>query len=136
MKNTRDLIEIFGYQPTDTSKNVRMLWQLGACPFINKACTKINHDQSITYGTCSVTSPYGNIIICPNRMYVNNYQIIKNVANDAFGELPVCFLMNLFQGEWSLKLALLHLVRTLERKFRLGNHYQWIGYWQKLITVI
>lgn len=88
MKKKKDLVEIFGYAPDDLSKVARSLWNIGGCPFVNKGCTKINHDQTITYGTCSVTSPYGDIIICPNRLYAENYGALKQVANDAFGDIP------------------------------------------------
>ena len=43
----RDLIEIFGYSPDDLTDQSRSLWRLGACPFIEKECTKFNHDRSI-----------------------------------------------------------------------------------------
>lgn len=82
----KDIVEIFGYAPDDLSNVSRSLWNLGACPFIEKACTKTNHDQTIVYGTCSVTSPYGDCIICPNRMYENRYASLKKVASDAFGD--------------------------------------------------
>lgn len=78
--NTRpkkDLIEIFGYAPDDMTTQCRSLWNLSACPFINKQCTKTNHDGSIIYGTCSVSSPYGDCIICPNRLYENDYSVEK-----------------------------------------------------------
>lgn len=81
----RDLVEIFGYAPNDTSKQCRVLWNLGACPFINLPCHKTNHDKSIVYGTCSVTSPFGDCIICPNRLYANNYQSLRTVAETVFG---------------------------------------------------
>ena len=77
---TKDLIEIFGYSPDDTTQACRSLWNLGACPFLNKPCTKMNHDQSIIYGTCSVTSPFGNCIICPNRFYEKGFKVIRAVA--------------------------------------------------------
>lgn len=82
---SKDIVEIFGYAPDDRSDVSRSLWNLGACPFIERACTKTNHDQTITYGTCSVTSPYGDCIVCPNRMYENRYASLKRVAHDAFG---------------------------------------------------
>lgn len=81
----KDLIEIFGYAPNDLSKEARTLWKLGACPFTNSVCTKTNHDNSITYGTCSVSSVKGDCIICPNRLYENNYAALKKIAVDAFG---------------------------------------------------
>lgn len=85
MSSSRDLVEIFGFAADDTTKLARSLWQLGACPFTGRGCIKFNHDKSITYGTCSATSPYGDLVICPNRLYANNYEIIRRVAEDAFG---------------------------------------------------
>lgn len=82
----KDLVEIFGYAPDDLTPFVRSLWNLGACPFINKSCIKTNHDTSIVYGTCSVTTAFGDCIICPNRLYENSYATLRIVAEDAFGE--------------------------------------------------
>jgi hypothetical protein len=81
----KDLIEVFGYAPDDMTAECRSLWNLSACPFINKQCTKANHDGSIIYGTCSVTSSYGDCIICPNRLYENNYSSLRTVAAEVFG---------------------------------------------------
>lgn len=80
----KDLIEIFGYAPDDVTTQSRSLWNLSACPFINKQCTKTNHDSSIIYGTCSVSSPYGDCIICPNRLYEKNYSVLREIAKEAF----------------------------------------------------
>ena len=85
-KIKRDLVEVFGYAPDDLTQACRTLWKISACPFINKPCIKHNHDQTITYGTCSVTSPYGDCVICPNRLYANNYETLRNVSNDACGD--------------------------------------------------
>lgn len=82
----KDIVEIFGYSPDDLSPSCRSLWNLEACPFINKACVKTNHDKSIVYGTCSVTSPYGDCIICPNRLYANNYDSLRRVSTEVFGD--------------------------------------------------
>ncbi|MGV0005916.1 MAG: NotI family restriction endonuclease [Candidatus Porifericomitaceae bacterium WSBS_2022_MAG_OTU9] len=81
----KDIVEIFGYAPDDLSESSRSLWNLEACPFIERACSKTNHDKTITYGTCSVTTHYGDCIICPNRLYENKYASLKKVALDAFG---------------------------------------------------
>lgn len=86
----RDLVEVFGYAPDDLSNAARSLWRLSACPFTLKPCSKTNHDKSVTYGTCSVTTPFGDCVICPNRMYQDDYASIKRVAIDAFGaDIPV-----------------------------------------------
>lgn len=81
----KDIIEIFGYAPNDKSEKCRLMWKLGACPFIGRQCNKTNHDKTIVYGTCAVTSPKWNCIICPNRLYANDYQTLRIVAKDAFG---------------------------------------------------
>lgn len=82
---SNDIIEIFGYSPDDTTEECRTLWNIGACPFLNLPCHKSNHDKSVIYGTCSVTTPYGNCVICPNRLYFDNFAVLKAVAKDAFG---------------------------------------------------
>ena len=91
MAGTRNLVELFGHSPEDISSKTRKLWNLGACPFTFQPCIKHNHDQTIVYGTCSVTSPFGDVVICPNRLYANNYESIKKVAKDAFGEIQYFF---------------------------------------------
>lgn len=88
----KDLIEVFGYAPDDTTTQCRSLWNLSACPFINKQCTKSNHDGSIIYGTCSVSSPYGDCVICPNRLYENDYATLRTIASEVFDE-KLQFLM-------------------------------------------
>lgn len=81
----KDLIEVFGYAPDDLTPQCRSLWKLSACPFINKQCTKANHDGSVIYGTCSVSSPYGDCVICPNRLYEKNYLALRRIAHEVFG---------------------------------------------------
>ena len=85
---SKDIVEIFGYAPYDTSDECRSLWQIGACPFVQTPCNKRNHDSNVTYGTCSVTSPYGDCIVCPNRLYVNRFETLRFVSQDAFGDIP------------------------------------------------
>jgi hypothetical protein len=90
VKNNRDLVEVFGYAPDDLTPEARNLWQLGACPFLGRRCSKTNHDQTITYGTCSVTSPEGDIIICPNRLYANRYETLRRSVIQCYGsETPM-----------------------------------------------
>jgi len=89
---SKEIIELFGHAPTDLTKPARLFWDMEACPFIIGKCTKHNHDQSIVYGTCSVSSRYGDVIICPNRLYANKYAVIKKIAEDAFGtKVPFYF---------------------------------------------
>lgn len=82
----KDLVELFGYGARDISKTARSLWNIGACPFTEAPCIKHNHDQTIVYGTCSVSSSSEDVIICPNRLYARDYESIRRVAIDAFGQ--------------------------------------------------
>lgn len=84
---SKRLVEIFGHAPTDYTPTARQFWTLKACPFIGKSCTKFDHTRTICYGTCSVGSPTNEVIICPNRLYADNYATIKKVSTDVFGEV-------------------------------------------------
>ena len=83
-----DIVEIFGYAPNDTTNICRSLWNIGACPFISCKCSKTNHDKSVIYGTCSVTTKFGDCIICPNRLYANRFFVLRRIAKDIFGNIP------------------------------------------------
>lgn len=83
----RSLVEVFGYSPTDTTPTARKFWQLNACPFIGKACSKYDHTNTICYGTCSVTNTGQNVVICPNRLYADGYATIKRVSREVFGDV-------------------------------------------------
>lgn len=86
--NSRSLIEVFGHAPNDITSKARKFWGLNACPFIGRACTKFDHTNTICYGTCSVSNAGQDVIICPNRLYANNYETIRHVSEDVFGKLP------------------------------------------------
>jgi hypothetical protein len=86
-----DIAEIFGFAPDDLSPERLKQWKSQLCPFVDEKCSKVNHDKSIVYGVCSVTYGGGEIIVCPKRLYCDNYSTIRAVANDAFGSLPLLF---------------------------------------------
>lgn len=83
----RSLVEVFGYSPIDTTPTARKFWQLNACPFIGKACSKYDHTNTICYGTCSVTNTGQNVVICPNRLYADGYATINRVSREVFGNV-------------------------------------------------
>lgn len=89
----KDICEIFGFAPDDLTQICRNYWKRELCPFIGTKCSKFNHDKSITYGVCSVTSSNEEIIICPKRLYANGYKVLRDVSLDAFGYLPL-YLVN------------------------------------------
>jgi len=88
----KDIVEIFGYAPDDLTQQARSLWNLQACPFTNSQCIKFDHTRTICYGTCSVGNKDIEVVVCPHRLYENNYATIRRVSEDAFGE-PVPFYM-------------------------------------------
>lgn len=119
----KDLIEVFGYAPDDLTEECRSLWRLAACPFINKPCSKANHDGSVTYGTCSVSSAYGDCIICPNRLYEKNYAVLRQIAQEAFTEVPRFLMYDQFiplRGE--IGSCVVALGQNSGREVKLGTH--------------
>jgi hypothetical protein len=123
MRKKKDLVEVFGYAPDDLSKEARSLWNIGGCPFLNKACIKINHDQTIIYGTCSVTSPYGDIIICPNRLYANNYNTIRCVAIDAFGNIPFLLFDEYIKQRGNIDECVVALGKNSGKEVQVDHHF-------------
>jgi len=117
----RDLVEIFGYSPRILNPEIRKLWMLGACPFIKQKCIKHNHDQSIIYGTCSVSSPYGDIIICPNRLYAEEYSVIKEVSRDAFGNIKFYMFDQFITAETSQKECVVALGCNSGKEVKIGK---------------
>lgn len=117
-----DIVEIFGYAPDDLTIDARSLWNLGACPFVNKACSKSNSDQTIVYGTCSVTTTFGNCVICPNRIYEKNYKSLRKVSEDAFGG-SVEFLMfeEFIPRRSSITECVVALGQNSGKEVKLGN---------------
>ncbi len=122
MRGKRDLAEIFGYAADDTSRTARTLWNLGACPFTNCKCIKHNHDQSIIYGTCSVRSSGSEIIICPNRLYANDYETIRCVARDAFGgHLPFYRFSDFVKNRKTIGKCVVALGQNSGKEIKLGQ---------------
>ena len=86
MSSFKGLCEIFGYSPDDPSKVARNYWDSGQCPFLKKTCTKVDHQNNIV-GACSATVQSNkDVIICPNRLYANNYDILVRIAKEVYGD--------------------------------------------------
>lgn len=90
----KDLVEIFGFAPDDKSSAAISMWDKSMCPFTNDKCSKYNHDKSIIYGVCSVTNGKNKkegseVIICPKRLYANNYEILKHATDEAWPEKDI-----------------------------------------------
>ena len=80
-----NIVELFGYAADDFSKPALSGRQAFACPFIHDQCTKKLSDSTIS-GACTVRQMSGPpIVCCPNRLYWNDYQVLLNIAQEAFG---------------------------------------------------
>lgn len=74
------IIEFYGARPLseESIKNA----QDHQCPFVGDACIK---KRSNKLGACALQMADGNnIIICPNRLYANNFAVLKSIADEAF----------------------------------------------------
>ncbi len=87
-----DLCELFGYAPNDRSDAAQKHWDAKDCPFVGGQCIKHSHpsgnDPPLVYGSCSVTnrlssSKREDVIICPQRLYADNYRTLRDCARDA-----------------------------------------------------
>lgn len=80
-----NIIEFFGYAPADRSVSARQARTMRICPYVDKPCSKTlsSGEQS---GACTLklqrTAP---VIICPDRLYAENYKVLRDVAQIAFG---------------------------------------------------
>jgi hypothetical protein len=80
-----NILELFGYSPRDTSPAAKEARRELRCPFLGQTCTKTLSDGTIS-GMCTLKPmTSGPVICCPVRLYANHYQILKDVAVQAFG---------------------------------------------------
>ena len=87
--------EFFGYKAEDTSDQSLQASARQVCPFLMRQCTKVLKDRTVA-GVCAIrqkTKGSPDVICCPNRLYANNYKILKLVAQKAFGRN-----LNLYAG--------------------------------------
>ena len=73
------ITEFFGFTPLDLSAN-QFVSEL-KCPFVDGACIKPRH------GACSVQPlALGEpVICCPNRMYAEDFRVLRELAEEVFG---------------------------------------------------
>jgi len=118
---SRDLVEIFGHSPRDNSPEVRKLWEDEICPFVDYPCIKKNHDRTVTYGVCSVTSPSGPTPICPVRFYDNRYATLRRIANEVFGDLPFLLMPEFEQNSSNFDEYVVPLGQRSGREVSIGG---------------
>ena len=80
-----NIVEFFGYAPADPAAPAVQARALKRCPFIGDTCQKTLSDGAIS-GVCTLKpKTSGPVICCPIRLYANHYQILVDVAKNAFG---------------------------------------------------
>ena len=81
--------EFFGYAASDASEQALCAASSSRCPFLNGACTKMlaHGGEQVPSGVCAVSQKKTptEIICCPNRLYANNYELLRIVGHKAFG---------------------------------------------------
>ena len=81
------ITETFGYSTSDNSEQAMAQRKSQICPFINKICWKKFRAGGVVSGTCTVKQPKGEeVIICPDRLYADQFLILRDIAVRAFGE--------------------------------------------------
>lgn len=80
------ITETFGYATSDNSDAAVSQRKSEMCPFINRTCWKRFRAGGIVNGTCAVKQPKGEeVIICPDRLYAEEFRILRDIVVDAFG---------------------------------------------------
>lgn len=80
--------EFFGYRAEDRSEKAVAAAERQVCPFLGSQCTKVLSRDRVISGVCSVrqkTAGSPDVICCPNRIYAENYKMLRLVAQQAFG---------------------------------------------------
>lgn len=77
--------EFFGYRATDTSDVAKESAVTAHCPFLGERCTK-NLSDGLIAGACTLKLVNsGPVICCPVRLYAEDYKVLHDVSDLAFG---------------------------------------------------
>lgn len=80
--------EFFGFRAEDNSSVALKAVADRKCPFTGIACTKLLGRERTISGVCAIrprSAGAPSVICCPNRLYANDYQMLKIVSKKAFG---------------------------------------------------
>jgi hypothetical protein len=83
------VIELFGHRQGSPLLEEAVLTK--RCPFIGGVCRKF-FSNGMPSGLCTAaqTKDSTPVICCPQRLYANDYQILRRVCDDAFGvDIPL-----------------------------------------------
>ena len=83
------IAEFFGYRSEDSSSNALKAVADRKCPFIGTTCTKLLGRQRTVSGVCAIRQKAAgspSVICCPNRIYADNYRMLRQIAKKAFAQ--------------------------------------------------
>jgi hypothetical protein len=81
-----NIVEFFGFGPADQSPQAKQARSALQCPFLKRTCIKTLGRSGLISGVCTLKpKKSGPVICCPIRLYAGEYQILKDVALQAFG---------------------------------------------------
>lgn len=85
-----EIFEFFGFKATDRSREAIDHAGAAQCPFLGDKCTKTLND-GVVAGVCTLKpARSGPVICCPVRLYADDYRILRDVSDLAFGSgLPL-----------------------------------------------
>ena len=84
----RKIHEFFGFPALESTPESRIIRENELCPFVEGKCIKKIQldDERRICGVCSLKPPTSDpVVTCPQRMYAENYKILHEVADLAFG---------------------------------------------------
>ena len=83
------ITEFFGYRAEDKSPAALKAVADKKYPFLGSACTKMLGRERMISGVCAIRQKKAgspSVICCPNRIYAEEYKMLKTIAKNAFGE--------------------------------------------------
>lgn len=107
------ITDYFGFPISDHSDEAVEAAQQSLCPFLDDTCTKTMQldSQKVISGVCAVQQAGPDapeVICCPHRLYADDYQMLRDVAELAFGDT-----YTLASGRQALSLAASTKVPTI-----------------------
>ena len=89
------IAEFFGYDALDTSEQSLASAARSLCPILGESCAKTlgQGRAQVRSGVCAVSQvkKRADVIICPIRLYADNYRLLREIGEMAFGVEGLCY---------------------------------------------
>lgn len=128
-----NIVEFFGFSPTDHSAIAAESRKNRRCPFLNSECEKRLRDGEIS-GACTLETSAGRTVICcPIRLYSGNYKVLQDIAKMAFGH-EIELLPSSSKLQWNQECVLV-FGKGWGKELRLPNRGKSGGYFVDWVLV-